>query len=544
MLCPLSTGAARRAGATIPRLLAAVGLCLPLLLSGCLGGDEASNTTGPGAEEESAQEGMAEAVSDADGIALVTGSDGTVQFEAELLDPDGAPLSGVQITYLATAQNPVICLNDSASGDPYGMFELVPGLEVMCGDTDPRVPAHPQGDASHEVGVLILELLDPASGHIYDPARDHGDPNRTSTLQTINRVVDFDDLLFFIETTPGVEHSGEFTAGSIRDHSKTYARFFEAFIDSEDPARQAIAQRIASYASFVIGQHDSYRYRSYRYDPNGDCDEDDDADCIKMAIPLGVQAAITIDNPVDGTTYTDPDDRLQELSGAINLPPDVITLDGGGVELYANGVLLTDAVGVGGDGTGEGSLFSTGEMQLAEGQNMLQMIIYVSNVNRGMENGDNGEAGQATVTVSYEPGASAPTAPVLSDVSHPTTYGCPNGVVPVSFHFSDPDGDVVTVYESFVWNVGGEDGSRSGSVPLDELPHLSCLGGTAGDCQVDVGYYGLHDGDWFTWEFWVEDAEGLQSNHIDLTVTITGCAPLTQHVARTLTGGLLEVPGD
>jgi hypothetical protein len=237
-----------------------------------------------------------------------------------------------------------------------------------------------------------------------------------------------------------------------------------------------------------------------------------------------VQATVIIDSPIDGTTFIDPEDRMQEISGRINVPPDILTLDGGHVDLWGNGQLIADAIGVGGDGTGEGSIFtSDGALQLAEGENTLQVIAYVSEVNRGFESGSNGEAGQAAVTVDYDPEDAAPTAPTLSALSYASTFTCPDGVVPVSFHFRDPDGDAVTAYESVVWVIDGEGGDFSGSVPIADAPELSCLTGTAADCEVGITYTGLHAGDWFEWEFWVEDATGLQSNHLEVLVTITGC---------------------
>lgn len=525
--------------------LAGAGFLLALLVTGCLGGDSAPGSTAPEGGDDPAREGVLLASSGEDGIASVTDADGQTLFEVELLDAGGSPLSGVQVTCLASSRNPLICLNDSASGDPYGMFELVPGLislssaQSASGTAGVAAVADAPG---HEVGVLILELLDPSYGHIYDPARDLAAPSRTSTLQAINRVVDFEDLVLFIETTPGITLRAESRIASMRSQGDFYGRFFDAYGDDpSDPERYALAQRMGCLASFSAGQHDSYRYRSYEYEHDDDCHENDN--CMRFAIPLGVQATITFDSPIDGVTFTDPEERLQELQGAINLPPNVLTLDGGHVELCANGVLLADALGISGDGTGDGALFSTGELQLAEGENTLQIVAYVSHINRGFENGINGEAGQATVTVYYEPAESAPTAPLLGNVSYPTSFSCPDGVVPILFHFTDPDGDVMTVYERIVWNFGGEAGDASGSAPVEDLPHLACLTGTQGDCQINLSYHGLAAGDWFQWEFWVEDATGLQSNHLELQVTITGCAPVVRQAAWAIAAGVIEAAG-
>jgi hypothetical protein len=291
-------------------------------------------------------------------------------------------------------------------------------------------------------------------------------------------------------------------------------RLFEKLRDCTDPTQLChIVLRSAILIARSAGQHDSFIYEIVA----------DDQLKNRFFLPMGVAAGVDIDSPLNGATITDEDDRDVEVTGTIDLPPDVLTLDGGHVELWVNGVLFPDALGIGGDGTGSGSLFSSSsKFRLAEGENTFRVVAYVNEINRGLENGPAGEAGEAIVTINYEGGTSGGNAPSLTLLTHPTTLPCPNGASPVAFDFSDPDGDVVTAYQNMSWSMNGQTGSELTIIDVYEYDRGACLRGTEAQCSFDLTYWDMNGGDWIKWEFWVVDAEGLASQKLSFTVYFTG----------------------
>jgi hypothetical protein len=478
-----------------------------LLIFGC---SENDSSSGPALQGEDEQ-GILTSITDEEGITLIEDAEGEILLEAEVLDFDGNPLPNLDATYLACSPHPLVCFNDAESGDAAGTFLLVPQETSAQGGF--KTPAAD----GHSTAIFILHLLDPTLGRLYDPLRDGFSPTRYPNLDSIRKVVSLDEIMYVLEFTPGVEDLGIVTRGELMGifDSERNIRYFDECIDN-DPSEGAnvIAHRVGLFSLFAANQDNSYRYRRYRSTHTE----------TRFLLPLGVSATVTIDNPTDGETFTDPADQIQHVTGTIGCPPEVLTQNGGRVEFSWDGAAMSDNLLVTGDGTGNGSEFATdAPLELAEGENTFQVTAYVSEVNRGLETAADGVAGQAAVTVNYEGIDAGAHAPALTGLNHPTEFSCPDGTVPISFHFSDPDGDVVTAYEALTWHVNGESGSLEGSVPVDEETNLECLRGTEADCTLTLSYTGLHAGDWFRWEFWVEDAEGLVSEKLDVLVTITGC---------------------
>lgn len=492
-------------------------LVLLFTIPGCFGGEESPNSTAPGDDENQNDDPIGSVIENTDeaGLVEIRNASDEVVFEAEVLDSLGNPLPDVEVCYFLSSPNDLACFLDAETGSPMGMFELVTEETYGRGKT-----AQSKSEDVNS-GVFILSLLDPSLGRLYDPGRDGFAPTRSTTLQSIRRVMDYEDLTTIIEMTNEVMETRVMTKAEIVGSlANSTSRLFSLY--EHEPSQGPdfiILQRVTRLISFVENQHDSYRYRLYRIaNATG---------LIGYFIPLGVQAAVTITNPVDGTTYTDADDRLQMVTGTINRPPDILTSDGGHVDLYGNGVLIGQAISVGGDGSGEGAEFSSeGDVQLAEGENTLQVIAYVSEVNQGFENGIDGEAGKATITVNYEPEEADPTAPALSSFSHPTQFGGPDGQFSVSFNYADPDGDIALVWEHLTYYMLGQGGDITASGSIYEHDDFACLRGTGGGCELLISYTGFTERDWFEWELWVEDSTGLSSNHLELLVTITSGGPI------------------
>ncbi len=502
-------------------MFAAFFLSLILLctIPGCFSGEDSPGSTAPGDDENQEEEADGAVIlhTDPSGIADVRDGAGDLVFEAEVLDSLGSPLAGVELCYFLSSPNDMVCFVDSASGNAMGMFELVSG-ETFQQDKNATFDGQ-----NTDAGVFILSLIDPTMGRLYDPERDGFAPTRSTTLQSVRRVMDFEDLTTIIEMAAGVTMVEDKTKAEIMESfANSDSRFFQRYIeDPSNPARFIIAQRVTRFVSFSSEQDDNYRYREYRAMMHGYG--------TAFYVPLGVQAAVTITNPVDGTTYTDSAERLQVLSGTINRPPVIVSSDGGHVDVWGNGALVSPAVHVSSSGSGTGSLFSTeGELQLAEGENTLQIVAYVSEVNRGFENGVDGEAGKTSVTVHYEPEEAEPTAPVLSGLSHPTLFGGPDGQFTVSFDYTDPDGDISLVWEHLTYFMLGQGGEVTASGSIYEHDDFACLRGTGGSCEILISYTGFTERDWFEWELWVEDSTGLSSNHLELLVTITAGGPILE----------------
>jgi hypothetical protein len=520
----MSTSPYRRLGLTyvIRHLLCSSTLCLALLICACEGRD---STTASQPENQEEPHVLAASTDDL-GVADIQDADNITRLRVETVNENGSPLPGVDVTYLETSPYPIVAFNQSDSGDPAGMFQVVPGT----GDAM-RTAEEPKGI---DKGVFILNYLDPTQSRLYDPEKDSFVPVEYPNLAEIRQIVDLDALRFYLLGVPGLIDRGETTIGSFRnDFDAEYrAHIMErVFTGLCSPEQCPVAHRLARLFAYSAGQDDKFRYQVYGSERG----------IAWFWLPLGVSAGVTIDSPHDGATITNEDERNVEVTGSIDLPPDVLTIDGAHVELWVNGAEFPGVISVGGDGSGEGALFSsTSLVQLAEGENTIRVVAYVSEVNRGLQNGPAGEAGEATVTLTYQGGVSDPHAPSLTQLTHPTSFPCPEGTVPVSFHFSDPDGDVVTAYEYSAWSVGGQTGDQLRSADVTTNDKFVCLRGTEGQCGFNLSYGGFNGGDWFRWEFWVEDATGLVSQKLTMTANITGdCSHLSLSPAE-LQGAAIE----
>jgi len=481
-----------------PVLWLAIALQLPLSCT-----QEKTATPGDGDEA-----GCFTAATDAAGVAIVSHTNGEMLLEAEVYDSTGVPLAGLDVTYLAATPYPLVAFSQAGSGEPAGTFRLVPPTPLRAGASGE--------DELHRTAVFILNLLDPRVGRLYDPARDGFTPTRYTNLAEIRRVIGYEMIDLILSATPGLEDRGVRTRAqlAIDPLLGLYIMNFDRwFGESPDSATYITAHGWSRAALFARNQHGSYRYRFYR-DVHGQR---------SYMIPLGVAALVTIAAPRNGDAFADPPQRQQILTGRVNLPPEVVTADGGRVELWANGQRLSGALAIGGDGTGDGTTFSTlSPLQLALGENTLRVVACVSEVNCGLQNGANGEAGEASVTVTYEEAPSGPSAPELSAFTHPSVFPCPDAQVRVDFHFRDADDDVVSAYELATWSFNGVPGSHEGVYAVNSQPALACFTQLEADCGFDLAYGGTNGGDWVHWEFYVVDAQGLESNHLVMVMNITG----------------------
>jgi hypothetical protein len=479
-------------------------LCTAVLISGCKGGS--TGDTQPDPQEEPQ---VFSTTTDVSGLAEIQDDDGAALMRIQTTDENGTPLADVDVIYLDSTPYPIVAFCQPETGDPAGTFQAVSGV----GGAELSVTA---ADTAMDMGVFLLNYLDPTLSRLYDPQIDQFEPAGQSNLEEVRHLVDLDALRMYLLVVPGLEAKGRYTLSYIREvfTQQTVMRLFEKHGDCVDPAEECqMSLRTAILMARTVGQNDSYTYEIIA---DGNLEN-------RFFLPMGVAASVTIDSPLDGVTITSEDERDIEVTGSINLPPDVLTLEGGHVELWVNGVHFPDALGVGGDGTGKGSLFSSSsQFQLAEGENTFRVVAYVSEINRGLENGAGGEAGEAIITINYEGGTSGGNAPSLTLLTHPTTLPCPNGASPVAFDFSDPDGDVVTAYQNMSWSMNGQTGSELTIIDVYEYDRGACLRGTSAQCSFDLTYWDMKGGDWIMWEFWVVDAEGLASQKLSFTVYFTG----------------------
>ncbi len=479
-------------------------------LSSCT--KEQGSPNGPAMSSPSS---LLEAVTDDQGFALIVDASGETLFEAEAYDSLGHPLTGLDVTYITSDADPLLAFNQAESGDPAGTFLIESGSAALASEAS--------GDSAPDIGVFILNLLDPTQGRLYDPARDGFSPTRYPNIERIRQVVAIDDLLLILQTSPsltdgGVKTRGELVGGMQPAHRE---RLFTG-LASGSWWGVPLLHRFAMLVLFAQNQHDSYRYHCFELDNLRG----------RMFLPLGVQATVTFSSPLDGETFAGAGQRQQTIAGRINLPPTVTTADGGRVELRGNGVLISNALGVGWDQAGTGSAFTSIPLELAVGENALQVSVYVNEANRGLENGAEGLAGQATLTLHYEEDSGSH-APVFTSISYPTSFPCPDGSLPVTFHFSDPDADVVTAFERAQGVVNGAPVEYERSAAVADHPNLSCLTGASADCTIVITYGSVMSGSWFDWEFWVVDATGLASNHLAFRATIEpGCDPFTLNPAQ------------
>lgn len=480
-------------------------MCLALAVGGCKATDSGGNTQPQPPEEPQ----VFSAATDASGLAEVQDEDGVALMRIQTTDESGNPLAGVDVIYLDSSPYPIVAFCRPETGEPAGTFLAVAGGSTAALSVS-------ETDNGLDMGVFILNYLDPTTSHLYDPGTDPFHPVGQSNLEGIRRLVDLDALRMYLLTVPGLEGRVRYDLGFIRSQypANTLMSLFDKFAGCVDTHEGChLLLRAVTLAVRTAGQHDSFTYEIFA---------DNELEHMFYA-PMGVAADVNIDTPLDGVTITSETDRDIEVTGTINLPPDILTLDGGHVELWVNGIHYSNALGVGGDGTGTGSMFSSSTtFELAEGENTFRVVAYVSEVNRGLENGPAGEAGEATVTVNYQGGTSGPTAPSLSLVTYPTSLPCPQGASPVAFDFTDPDGDVVTAYQYMSWSIGGQTGDVTNVYDVYDQDRHACLRGTSAQCSFDLTYHGVNGGDWTRWEFWVEDAEGLSSNKISFMAVVTG----------------------
>jgi hypothetical protein len=445
---------------------------------------------------------------------VVADAEGTHLFEAEILDFEGNPLAGLEVSYLHATPSPLIAFNHPETGEPAGTFLI--DEETALGSSG---VSGLSGDQAVPLGVFVLSLFDPTLGRLYDPERDGFSPRRNTNIDGIRRVLNYEDIMLVLESTPGLVDRG------VKKKSELPTEFHTdilRYLVREGVVGDPIHHRIARFALFSLNHAPSYRYRYFS----------DATTKTTFVLPLGVQASVAFTSPENDRTYSSPRERSQPVAGTVDVSPEVVSSDGGRMDLQVNGSVLHDVIALSGDGRG-GTLFEgVGELQLVEGENTIEVLAYASVSNRGLENDAGGLAGSARVLVRYEP-QDGPFPPVFSDLNYPTTRPCPEGVLSITFHYSDPDGDIDRFYEHTTVTIGGETVEQEASAPIDAFPALSCLTGIEGDCSFELTYSGIDGGDGVQYEFWVTDATGLESNHLTVDVAFTGnCG----------SGGLMRAP--
>lgn len=435
-----------------------------------------------------------------DGTARIEDESGATIFVAAAYDPSGVALPGLDVTFFGSSPEPLVAFNEAVGGEPIAMFAVTPGSTSSKSETFL--------DSDYQTGVFILNQVDIMSGRLYDPARDGFVAAVPNTLRSLRRVVSYDDLDRILTFVPGLTDLGEFRLGSPEPFLiDTATHFLDRLGGGDTPAEQAVGHRVLRFFTWANGRSPNYWVHAW----SGTGEND------RFAVPLGVRLDVTIDSPTPGQTFTGSGQRELHLSGRINDEPGLVTTDGGHVDLIANGQVLRDVLAIGGNGSG-GTTFSS-SLLLADGQNRIEVVAYVGEAGRGLATPPTGEAGRTTVTVLFQ--GPQTTAPVLSELVAPSTVPGPDGIVNVSLHFEDPDGDISWFHERMNGIIRGEGFANEAEGAVTDRTELEIMdGGTSGDCSFPLPYFGLAGGDWLQYEFWVVDGQGQSSNHVSFRVTI------------------------
>lgn len=496
-LNPGLSGRFRLQGLSLAALVAAVGLAL----GGCGGSDSPSTVDDDPAAEGS---GVFLATTGANGQAAVVNDSGEVVLVVETLDSLGSPIPDLEITYLESDPDPLISFNDG-DGEPVGTF-LIEGGAAMKGEPVPALS-----------GVFILSLLDPTFGRLYDTDNDDFETGVLNNIETIRSVIDWEDLEVIFAMTPGLTDEGIKTKGEMMatPHTDGVLRSYER--RPGDLYLSYYVQRIGVFSLLAENQHDHYRYRHYKY-----------KNSIGFLIPLGLEVAVLIVEPADGAVFSSAADREQEIWGTLDVSPDVVTSAGGQLKLLLNGAAMGDVLELEEDGRGGSSFSSSALLELPSGETTIEIVAYVSETNRGFQSAADGLAGSATSRVRYTGQLEGPFAPVLSGLSHPTSYPCPDMSFVIGFDYTDPDADGATLYMHVTTSMGGGEEEDLGitAFAIQGDPGIACLKGTSGRCEFNAHYEDADGGYMIRYEFWVVDAQGHESNHLTVQVDVTGdCDP-------------------
>ncbi|MBD3160833.1 MAG: hypothetical protein GF346_01665 [Candidatus Eisenbacteria bacterium] len=494
-------------------------LALPLLcLSGCLAlfavamigcsRDESPTGSGPPDDQGDAA-GMLEGRTDDRGTAELGGTGGPPLLRVQALDPEGNPLAELDVTFLESDGLDLIAFEDRDREASVGTFAL------ERTDAKRRDPS----DDGTAAAIFILDMLDPSRGRLYDPTRDDFVVDVQPTIEEIRQVVGLEMIEAIVGGVPQIRDQGIHRLDAYRTlyGENTEVHLFQALTDDEDPLSDSpVALRLGTLLLASMDQDDAYLYHVYRIDTSLEG---------LFIIPLGVQPDLQISNPEHGRTYGNPEEAIQDVTGTADCGPGVFAGEGGGLELQVNGAAYRNALTV--QHSGNGTFFSsTSPFQLAPGENTFLVSAYVSIANRGLATGDNGFVGQVSVTATLGEGQSSGRPPSLGGLTVPSLFPCPDFSYQVAFDFADPDGDATYFHQYAYLMVDEEPSENRTTVPIAETGILSCLQGTQARCSIPQTYKGLNGGDWLYYEFWVEDATGLESEHLEFYVVVQGdCDP-------------------
>lgn len=486
----------RRAG-----FLAALVIALILLALGCFGSpssdDEGSNGT------TSSDPGVFLSTTNDSGLATVTNDSGDVVLVAETRDSLGAPIPGLMVTYLDCSPEPMVAFN-ADSGEAVGTFLIAPG------------DAAKQDEPGVSAGVFILSLLDPTYGRLYDPQRDDFATGVQNNIASIRGIVGYDNIQLILDTTPGLVDTGIKTKAELMAEQGPYEKWLRLYDESPTFTSSAIVQRCGSFVKLSEDQHDNYRYRKYKDSKTG----------LNFLLPLGLTVNVQIVSPANGAVYTEGVDREQTIWGALDVTPDVVTLDGGEFHLYVNGALYGGTVQFLGDGASGTTFTGQTPITLGEGETTVEVTTVVNEPNRGFESSEDGTSGTGVSRVRYQGQLEGPFTPSIGGLSYPVSAPCPDFIYQFGFDWSDPDGDISTFSFRMTTYRASIDDLTDWGVQSLAASNFPCLSRTSGECSIGTEYEGEDGGDWIRTEFWLTDAGGRESNHLTFQLNITGdCDP-------------------
>lgn len=457
---------------------------------------------------ESEEAAVYEATTGSDGVAELDLSNQGGTFVAVALDPTGAPLPNLHVSYFAATPEPIVAFT-SEDGSPVATFAV-----TLSGSSSGRSTSALSEDEGSEIGVFILSMLDLGAGHLYDPLRDGFTTPHLNKLRTIRYMLNYEDLRALLDTVPGLTERSTKTVGAMRADMVDTAGYMFRRLNQGDMSQRAqlFAHRFLRIATWMSGVSPNYRVIMWRGE------ETETAEPPFFLIPLGVQSTVTIDGPLAGQTFSGATQRDVTVAGRINEEPALLTTDGGHVELFVGGAEIPGVVVVGGDGSGASTFSLSGLLRLEPGENQIEIVAYIGESGRGLETPINGESGRAAVRVTYED-ASNP-APVLSNLQYTATVPGPNGSIPLSWHFRDADGDIARFHEVASGTMNGQPVHSENEGAIAQIPALSCMVATVeGDCGHAFNYRGVENAS-LSYEFWVIDGTGLASNKLLARLTI------------------------
>ncbi|MBD3335390.1 MAG: hypothetical protein GF355_07720 [Candidatus Eisenbacteria bacterium] len=442
---------------------------------------------------------IGDAITDADGAAALRLFAGRVVLCVTLQDSSGAPVPDERVTLIAGRDQSLIALGDAREGRSGGTLLLELGAAMLLRATD-SVRADFAVIPGRPGRARLLDLEVPGI-----------DADARSLAAGCGTVTAYDRLVGFLRTVAGYADQGVVPLAQLMEEG--------AFSDREILIFHPAAAASSAPVTMRRGRADAWPPAAdlalHVFRPLV-------TDAPWAVLPMGPAPRIELEQPLQGEVFAGPAEQELTLEGRLAAPAALLAAYGARLELRRDGVRLDAAGSAELRPAGDGSRFVWDKpLALVPGEQRLSVALLLPPLLQGFAPQCSG-APAAERRVIYEPDPAASPAPVLSTFSYPREGPVPAGRLALSFHFADPESDIVAAHERLSWSMGGQTGSWSGSAHPADDPSLAVLQDPAGECLVILSYSGAVPGDWIEWRFWVTDAAGHASHPLRARIVMTG----------------------